>query len=235
MQFPEQLPFPLAAPLLSSSFRCSEVLGSSCKSKLSNLSRRRQTARKCCRGNIHIQAKEETPTCVSPLAIWQCPPACLAWSSWSQVRGSAEKLKYKDKLVIQKSNQSHGEMKGLVRLTFFQWMLTNFSWAMKVQSGTEHYQREDSGIGGLDKLKEKWQKRWSLEKEKKRYLDMLRDVFVILFLVFKGPVTGVAKMRKLWLFLVVLLRIAKRYGHQIEICASRFCDKSKNFGEVDHP
>lgn len=44
------------------------------------------------------------------------------------INKSNEKKNLKSKLITQK----------VVGLTFFQWMLTIFSWAMKVQSGTEH-------------------------------------------------------------------------------------------------
>lgn len=58
-----------------------------------------------------------------------------------------------------------------------------------------------------------------------KYLDMLRDVFIILFLVFKGPVTGVTKMRKLGLFLFVLLWITKTCSQQIKHARHRHVRK----------
>lgn len=109
---------------------------------------------------------------------------------------------------------------------------------MKVQSGTEHYHRNEkegewNWCVGLIQIESKSDKRGQIckktNKQKVKYLDMLRDVFVVLFLVFKGPVAGVAKMRKLWLFPFVLLWIAKSCGHQIAICVSLLCDKSQNW------
>lgn len=49
-----------------------------------------------------------------------------------------------------------------------------------------------------------------------KYLDMLCDVFVILLLVFKAPVTGVAKIRKFWLLLFVLLWMVNSCSQQIK-------------------
>lgn len=62
--FPELLLYPLAAPSLFSSFQCSEMLGSSCRGKLSDLSCHRLTAGKALpqqypqsgkKGNTHLR------------------------------------------------------------------------------------------------------------------------------------------------------------------------------------
>lgn len=46
----------------------------------------------------------------------------------------------------------------------------------------------------MKQKKEKVTKEEKSAGREKKYLDMLRDVFVILFLVFEGPVAGVTKM-----------------------------------------
>lgn len=58
---------------------------------------------------------------------------------------------------------------------------------------------------------------------------MLRDVFIILFLVFKSPVAGVTKMSKLWLSLFVLLYNGKSSSQQIKCVCYGYERKSNHY------
>lgn len=61
----------------------------------------------------------------------------LAPGAWFCKQEEKKKCKQRKTLRI----SLHGTQR-VVSPTFFQWMLTIFSWAMKLQSDTEHYKRD---------------------------------------------------------------------------------------------
>lgn len=130
-------------------------------------------------------------------------------------------------------------MEGLVGLTFFQWMLTNFSWAMKVQSGTEHYQKNEKEEEwnwwvGLIQIESKSDKRGQnlqkKEKEKKKLSTLTCwetcSSYFSWFLKARSQVSQ--KWENSGSFLLFCCGL-QSCGHQIAICVSLLCDKSQNW------